>query len=128
MWFRCLLKMVQKIDTESHDAEPHDSNPEYAPGKKGYRWYEMSFFSRWDDSGTSQVLCVDTPFDFPDELQKLLEKQDQPLNFLDPFAMHISVVDQIIVYADVSVWRVRDPVRLLEKVRRAQRLPCLNGC
>ena len=72
--------MVHKIGTKPHEAAPHDNGPEYATAEKGYRWFEMSFFSRWDDSVTSQILCVDTPFDFPDELQKLLEKQDQPLN------------------------------------------------
>jgi hypothetical protein len=107
--------MVQKVKTD-----PHDDIMEYAPGKKGYKWYEMSFFSRWDDSGTCQILCVDTPSDFREQLQKLLEKQDQPLNFSDPFAMHVSLVDQIIVYVDISVWRVRDPVRQLEKVGSVQ--------
>ena len=111
--------MVKRIPT---DEEPHDSGPDYAKNEKGYKWYEMSFFSHWNDSGTCQILCVDTPFDFRDQLQKLLEKQDQPLNFSDPFTMHTSLVDQIIVYADISVWRVRDPVRQLEKVGSIQPL------
>ncbi|KAL2154651.1 hypothetical protein VTH82DRAFT_3327 [Thermothelomyces myriococcoides] len=31
--------------------------------------------------------------------------------------MHTNLVDQIIVYADVAIWRMRDLVRLLEKTR-----------
>jgi len=110
-WFRCVVKMVKKILYH-----PHDAGPEYVTSWKGYNWFEMTFFSRWDHSGTSQILCVDTPPDFPSELKKRLEGQTQPLNLHDPFAMHMPLVDQITVYADISAWRVRDPVRILEKV------------
>jgi hypothetical protein len=103
--------MVKKVEHE-----PYDNDPEYVTGKKEYKWFEMSFFTRWDSPSTSQVLCVDTPPNFPEELKKLLEKRPQPIDLRDPFAMHVNLVDQIIVYADVSVWRVRDPVRCLEKV------------
>ncbi|KAK4156191.1 hypothetical protein C8A00DRAFT_31001 [Chaetomidium leptoderma] len=113
-WFRCLVKMVKK------EKDAHDDHDEYVPKHetKDYKWFEMSFFTRWDcPDNTSQVLCVDTPPDFPSELKTLLEQRTQPLNFRDPFSMHAGLVDQIIVYADVSVWRVRDPVRHLEKTR-----------
>ncbi|EAQ93092.1 hypothetical protein CHGG_01327 [Chaetomium globosum CBS 148.51] len=113
-WFRCLIKMVKKVDGK----DAHDNCEEYVEGtKKDYRWFEMSFFTRWDRSGLSQVLCVDLPKDFPLELHRLLERRPEPLNFQDPFAMHTSLIDQIVVHADISVWRVRDPVRLLEKTR-----------
>lgn len=102
--------MVKEVD-----GNPHDGDPEYVTGKD-YRWFEMSFFTRWDSPGTSQVLCIDTPPDFPAELQKLLDKRAEPVNLRDPFAMHVNLIDQIIVHANTSVWRVRDPVRLLEKV------------
>ncbi|KAK4132809.1 hypothetical protein BT67DRAFT_450775 [Trichocladium antarcticum] len=109
-WFRCLVKMVRKTD------DGHDGGPEYATGSKDYKWFEMSFFTRWESRGLCQVLCVDTPPDFPDQLCKLLQKQDK-LDFRDPFAMHAALVDQMVVYYDISVWRVRDPVRHLEKTR-----------
>ncbi|KAL2021634.1 hypothetical protein VTK56DRAFT_6987 [Thermocarpiscus australiensis] len=111
-WFRCLVKMIRKVDND-----PHENGPEYATGKKDYKWFEMSFFTRWDWPNKCQTLCVDTPPDFPADLRKLLQKQATPLDFRDPFAMHASLVDQMIVHYDVSVWRVRDPVRHLEKTR-----------
>ncbi|KAL1843474.1 hypothetical protein VTJ49DRAFT_1345 [Mycothermus thermophilus] len=119
-WFRTLVKMVRKVPEDAHD-----DAPEYATGKKDYKWFEMTFFSRWcrptgsqGEGATAQVLCVDTPFDFIDELKKLLEKDGQlQLDLRDPFALHTSLVDQVVVYADISVWRVRDPVRRLEKTR-----------
>lgn len=101
---------------KKEEKDPHDGGREYVKGKKEYIWFEMSFFTRWDCSGLSQVLCVDIPPDFPLELQKLLARRSEPLDFRDPFAMHTNLVDQIVVHADVSVWRVRDPVRRLEKV------------
>lgn len=113
-WFRCLLKMVKKVEKDAHD-----DGEEYVKGTKEYKWFEMSFFTRWDSTGLlSQVLCVDVPPDFHLELQRLLQRRSEPLDFRDPFAMHANLVDQIAVHADVSVWRVRDPVRLLEKVKR----------
>jgi hypothetical protein len=111
-WFRCLVKMVRKVDKETHE-----DGPDYTNGKKDYRWFEMTAFTRWDHSPSRcQVLCVDTPFDFPDELLKALKKRPTPLDFRDPFAMHANLVDQMIICFDISVWRVRDPIRQLEKV------------
>lgn len=56
----------------------------------------------------------------PDELRKdledfLLENPDS-LNFTDPFAMHIPLIDRVIKMYDISVWSVRDLVRIVEKV------------
>ena len=104
--------MIKKVGDD-----PHEGGPEYVvPGGKDYKWFEMSFFTRWDSPNTSQILCVDTPPDFPVELKKLLDNRPHPVDFRDPFAMHANLVDQIVVYTDISVWRVRDPVRQLEKV------------
>jgi len=111
-WFRCLIKMVKKVDEGAHD-----DRREYVKGSKGYSWFEMTFFTRWDYPNSSQVLCVDVPPDFASELQTLLNTRAEPVDFRDPYAMHTSLIDNIIVHADVSVWRVRDPVRLLEKHR-----------
>ncbi|AEO53672.1 hypothetical protein MYCTH_2295331 [Thermothelomyces thermophilus ATCC 42464] len=111
-WFRCLVKMVKKVEEDAHD-----NDQEYVTSSKGYKWFEMSFFTRWDHPNSSRILCVDCPPDFPDELLKLLRKRTEPLDFRDPYAMHTNLVDQLIVYADIAVWRVRDPVRLLEKYR-----------
>ncbi|KAL2257677.1 hypothetical protein VTK26DRAFT_9320 [Humicola hyalothermophila] len=110
-WFRFLLKMVRKAN------DPHEDGPEYATGTKNYQWFETTFFTRWEGSESCQVLCVDTPPDFPDGVLEQLHRQNSPLDFKDPFALHASIVDQLIVHYDVSVWRVRDPVRQLEKTR-----------
>ncbi|KAL2132605.1 hypothetical protein VTI74DRAFT_3595 [Chaetomium olivicolor] len=111
-WFRCIVKMVRKVA-----GDPHEDGLEYVTGEKDYKWFEMSFFTLWGFSNKSQILCVDTPPDFPCEVKRLLEKQPLPLDFRDPLVMHTSLVDQMVVLYDISVWRVRDPVRQLEKHR-----------
>jgi hypothetical protein len=95
--------------------DPHDDRRDYAHPEE-YKWFEMSIITRWIQPSTCQVMCVDTPEDLPDELKKSLEKRPSPLNFRDPFAMHVDLINQIILYYDISVWRVRDPIRALEKV------------
>ncbi|KAK0668340.1 hypothetical protein QBC41DRAFT_322163 [Cercophora samala] len=114
-WFRVLIKMVRKVDSKHHD-----NLPEYVVDeKKGYRWFETTVFTRWDYPDKHQVLIVDTPLDFPDQLICLLHKASasEKINFYDPLAMHTSLIDQIIVYSDISVWRIRDPVRQMERSR-----------
>jgi hypothetical protein len=104
--------------------DPHDDEDEYATSpSKDYQWYETTVFTRWDRgpspaANKCQVLVVDVPSDCPDKLLKVLRKQggSSSLNFRDPFALHSILIDQLAAYCDVSVWRIRDPVRHVEKV------------
>ncbi|KAJ4417112.1 hypothetical protein N0V85_001994 [Neurospora sp. IMI 360204] len=126
-WFRYLIKMVRKIDSFQDKHKPHDKEPEYVPevSKKGYEWFEMSVFTRWDSPGKCRVLCIDTPPDFPNRLKDALLLKKTPPGSLtpleaaqaDPFALHADLLDIMTVYSDISVWRVRDPIRLFEKSR-----------
>lgn len=113
-WFRCLVKMVRKVEEK-----PHEKEAEYVTDEEdienGYTWFEMGIFTHWDGE-KCKVLCVDTPIDLPDKLKAVLEKRPSHPDLRDPFAMHTDLLDQIIVYYEISVWRVRDPVRKLEKV------------
>jgi hypothetical protein len=107
--------MARKVEKDSYEKEPEYVTAE-KDLKKGYKWFEMGIFTRWDDGAKCKVLCVDTPFDLPERLKVALENRPSDLNFGDPFAMYAHLLDQIIVYYEISVWRVRDPVRHLEKV------------
>jgi hypothetical protein len=105
--------MIRKVsDPESR----HEDGPEYTPPGDSYMWFEMGFFTRWDSPDECKVLCTNTPKELPSELQIALGKQPSLLDFKDPFAMHLPLIDQIILLYEVSVWRVRDPVRQIEKV------------
>lgn len=81
---------------------------------KDYEWYEMTFVSRWEALGSAQILCIDTPEEFPSMLSTILE--NTTLDFNDPFAMHIPLLQEIVRLNDKSVWAIRDPIRQVEKV------------
>ncbi|KAK5044426.1 hypothetical protein LTR84_011240 [Exophiala bonariae] len=84
---------------------------------KGYIWYEMGLFTQWKKAGHSRALCIDAPEKLQSELQSALQSRDITLNFSDPFALHTSILDQMFHLYDTSVWRVRNPVRKVEKAR-----------
>jgi hypothetical protein len=105
--------MLQQVKYPSVDG------PEYVTNMRGYRWFEVTLLSRWEAGGKCQILCIDAPPDLPMELQKVLAGRPAPLDFRDPFAMHTDLWDQIIVYYDIALWRVRDLVRELKVSRRS---------
>lgn len=102
---RCLVKMILE--------EPAENG-------KDYKWYEMTLLSHWDaHAETHQILCIDTPEDFPKKLLKaLLQPSSQMTQYYlrDPFAMHAQLLDQVVQLNDESVWAIRHPIREIEKV------------
>lgn len=98
---------------------PGDSSregPEYVPeGSKDYRWFEMGIFTRWDYPDQCRILCVDIPPDLHSGLKETLPKHSA-LDFKDPFIMQRYLIDRLIAFYDLSVWRLRDSVREIEKV------------
>ncbi|QKX59133.1 uncharacterized protein TRUGW13939_06264 [Talaromyces rugulosus] len=99
-WYRCLVKMIY---------------PYKLPTGKDYKWYEMTFVSRWEAPGSEQILCIDTPEDFPSTLSVILG--DTAVDFNDPFAMHVPLLQEVVRLNDKSVWAIRDPIRDVEKRR-----------
>lgn len=101
--------------------DPYEKEPEYVKGaeakKRGYIWFEMGIFTFWNEK-SCKFLCVDTPYDLPNKLKGALQRRPSHVEFRDPFAMHTDLIDQIILYYEISAWRVRDPVRKLEQVSR----------
>jgi hypothetical protein len=75
----------------------------------------MTFFSRWEP-GHCIVLCVDTPDSLRVRLEQSLATEQGTLDLSDPFALHIPLLDQIIILYDQSVWGIRDLIRRVEKV------------
>ena len=98
-WFRCLVKIIHQ-------------GPQ---GSERFRWYEMSFFTYWEP-GHCVVLCIDTPDTLATELERTLSRDSNRFNLIDPFSLHIPLMDQIIKLYDKSVWGIRDLIRGIEKV------------
>ena len=111
-----MVRKVSKPDKNALDENAPDENaPEFAKKGDPYTWYEMGFFTRWDFPDHCRILCIDTPKYLQSELRAALGKQST-LDFKDPFAMLRHLIDQILVLCDISVWRIRHPVRMIEKV------------
>jgi hypothetical protein len=62
------------------------------------------------------MLCLDTPDSFREQLKLTMGCEQEALDFNDPFALHIPLIDQIIAFYDRSVWNIRDLIRQVEKV------------
>jgi hypothetical protein len=106
-----LVKRIPKVIQGTGSGKP-----EKDLAGKPYKWYEMGFITEWDKSGKCRVLCIDTPEELQSGLKAVLKNKSAPLNFEDPLAMHIPLIDQIILLYDDSVWRFREPLRSIEKV------------
>ena len=115
--------MIRHINPDTHVGEAGNWEANFSENKvrRGYIWYEMGFFTGWDHLGCCRVLCIDTPKELQSGLGSVLRKQSPPITFGDPFAMHVPLIDQIILQYDTSVWRVRNPVREIEKARQHAR-------
>jgi hypothetical protein len=78
-------------------------------------WHEMSFFTQWLP-GHSMVLCIGVPDKVYTRLASALAESISPLNFADPFSMHVPLLDQMIILYDESVWQIRHMIRRREEV------------
>lgn len=98
-WFRCLVKVLHHTPQDNME----------------YTWYEMTFFTRWAP-GHCMVVCVDTPDNLLSNLEQALSTGSGELDLSDPFALHIPLMDQIIILYDQSVWGICVLIRQVEKV------------
>lgn len=121
-----VLEVAQKTQADEPE-KTQAGEAKHTKADEAYVWYEMGFFTRWDYPGHCRVLCIDTPEELQSGLQTVLGKQSPPLELRDPFAMHVPLIDQMILLYDVSVWRVRHPVRKFEKVPTSIMLPGRNS-
>jgi hypothetical protein len=85
----------------------------------GYEWYEMDFLALRATSGWTTVLCFDTPDRFRLRLFEALASGPRTLTEPDIFQLYTYLIDQILNLYDESVWSIRDIVRDVEKVSRA---------
>jgi hypothetical protein len=79
-----------------------------------YIWHEMTFCSRWV-SGHCTILCVGASLLFRGLLQDALAQLGTMLQSLEPYSLHVPIVEAVVAMQDLSVWSVRDIVRSVEK-------------
>lgn len=81
-----------------------------------YHWLEMSFFSRWSEEG-SLFVCFDTPDSFPADFQAALQARDGgERSFLQPYALHVILLQLLVPIYDTSIWDLSKRIRTIEKV------------
>ena len=83
--------------------------------QSSYSWAEMSFYTKWTPHFTLN-LCFDVPMAFQIRLRQALDLREQPFGVDDLYASHVTILDQILMMFDESVWALRDGVRQIEKV------------
>jgi hypothetical protein len=108
IWFRVLVKAVSVTPP-------------------GYSWHEMTFCSRWDPQGCV-VLCIGVGSTFQHLLQQALSRMWSRLPPSEPFSLHVPLVQTILEFQDLSVWSIRDLVRITEKasVTKTLQARCAN--
>jgi hypothetical protein len=95
-WFRILIKMAARDASSS------------------YSWHEMTFCSRWV-SGHCTILCIGASSLFRGLLQDALAQLGTMVQPLEPYSLHIPLLEAVVAMQDLSVWSVRDIVRSVEK-------------
>jgi len=110
-WFRCLTKKV----LEGDELKPLNK------GDKDYAWYEMGFFTNWSGEDSCRILCIGTPPELREGLEKLLvtapDTQAPQLQLRDPFALLRPLLDEVVRLYNDHTWRVTKRVRHIEMVR-----------
>ncbi|KAH7559372.1 hypothetical protein BM1_04309 [Bipolaris maydis] len=108
VWFKILTKRVleQEEMQESEDG-------------KDYKWYEMSFFARWNSSSDRRVLCIGASPKMSATLETVLTVTSSPpptFESQDPLAMLKPLFDEVIKLCDDNTWAVTKKVRDVELV------------
>lgn len=84
---------------------------------KDYKWYEMSFFTRWNSAKTSRVLCIGASLQMSATLETMVKESPPPtFESQDPLAMLKPLFDEIIKLCDENTWAVTKKVRAVELV------------
>ena len=99
-WFRFLIKQIRR-DSPNTDAF--------------YVWDKIGFFTYWLPDH-HVVLCFDLPSALQSRLQSTLSSNQDKFRVNDPYSIHTFIVEEVSSLFDISVWSLRDLVRMVEKV------------
>ena len=99
-WFRFLIKQIRR-DSPNTDAF--------------YVWDKIGFFTYWLPDH-HVVLCFDLPSALQSRLQSALSSNPDKFRLNDPYSIHTFIVKEVSSLFDISVWSLRDLVRMVEKV------------
>jgi hypothetical protein len=108
-FFRFLIKEVkQRKPTNAQDVRRAEFD---------YDWYKLSFFTDWHPSGRVIILCFGLPNMVKDSIVESVKTKGMRMPLVDPFALHTVLIEEVVALFDQELWRWRDLVRKIEKVR-----------
>jgi hypothetical protein len=96
--------------------EPTNANDARKVGLD-YTWHKLGFFTSWNSTGKFVVLCFDLPHSLKDAITRSLRPAPFPPAAMDAFAVHTTLVGEVVALFDTALWHCRDLVRNIEKVR-----------
>ncbi len=76
----------------------------------------MGFFVHWRPPQTTTVLCFDAPERLQSLLGSALQHKGSNIDIADPYSLLSTLIDQVIVLYDESVWSMRNHVCSAEAV------------
>jgi hypothetical protein len=83
----------------------------------GYDWHKLSFFTDWHASGPVITFCFGLPNMVKDSIMKAVRENGMRIPLVDPFTLHTILIEEVVALFDQALWRWRDLVRKIEKVR-----------
>lgn len=120
-WSRFLVKQTYKKLWRKRSFIEHQPTGVPIHGPKtipnGWEWFEMSFFVHWRPPQSTTILCFDTPEKLQSLLGSALAHSGSNIDYIDPYSLFATVIDQILALYDTSVWSMRNHVCTAEAVR-----------
>jgi hypothetical protein len=108
-FFRFLIKEAkQRKPTNARDVRKAEFD---------YDWYKLGFFTDWQTSGKVITFCFGLPDMMKDSIVKAVRTNGMRIPLVDPFALHTVLIEEVVALFDQELWRWRDLVRKIEKVR-----------
>lgn len=132
-WSRFTVKQTYDKLKPKRTFTPHVSNHNSSPDnwhadiaihgpqstRHGWEWYEMGFFTYWNQSGLTTLLCFDLPARSQSDIQSMFGSQS--IDRSCPYAMFSLISDALLRLYDDSVWSIRNHISQWE-ARRSQEI------
>lgn len=128
-WSRFIVKQTYEKLKPKRTFTPHVSNHHSRPSDwnadiaihgpqsvgHGWEWYEMGFFTHWNECGLTTLLCFDLPARLHADIQLLFGSQS--IDHSCPYAVFSMITDALLRLYDCSVWSIRNHISQWEARR-----------
>jgi hypothetical protein len=127
-WSRFTVKQTYDKLKPKRTFTPHVSNHTLIPKnwnadiaihgsqstRHGWEWYEMGFFTYWNQSNVATLLCFDLPAKLLPDIQSVFGSQSNDSSC--PYSAFSLISDALLRLYDDSVWSIRNHISQWEAV------------